>query len=170
MQQRPLQYELKRLTKTAIPRALEKAERYRLLNEPTEAESICQDILAVEPDNQQALVVLLLALTDQFESGLATKEARDLVPRLASEYERAYYSGIICERQAKARLEHGGPGSGPAAYEWMREAMTWYEKAEAVRPPGNDDAMLRWNTCARMLMRSPRMTPPQKETVEPELE
>ena len=53
-------YELKRLTKEAVPRALEKAERYRLLNEPTEAESICQDILRVEPDNQPALVVLLL--------------------------------------------------------------------------------------------------------------
>jgi len=48
--------ELKRLHKDAIPAALEKAERYRLLNEPGEAESICLDILAVDPDNQRALI------------------------------------------------------------------------------------------------------------------
>jgi hypothetical protein len=163
-------YELKRLSKEAVPRALEKAERYRLLNEPTEAESICQDILAVDPENQQALVVLLLALTDQFERGLAVKEAREILPRLRDEYERAYYAGIICERQAKARLAHGGPGSGFAAYEWLREAMDWYHKAEAIRPAGNDDAMLRWNTCARAFIHNPRLVPPPRETIEPELE
>jgi hypothetical protein len=163
-------YELKRLSKEAVPRALEKAQHYRLLNEPTQAESICQDILAVEPDHQQALVVWLLALTDQFERGLAVKEAREILPRLQGEYERAYYAGIICERQAKARLEHGGPGSGFAAYEWLREAMDWYHKAEAIRPAGNDDAMLRWNTCARALMRNPRLAAAPRETVEPQLE
>ena len=163
-------YELKRLSKEAVPRALEKAQHYRLLNEPTQAESICQDILAVEPDHQQALVVWLLALTDQFERGLAVKEAREILPRLRDEYERAYYAGIICERQAKARLEHGGPGSGFAAYEWLREAMDWYHKAEAIRPAGNDDAMLRWNTCARALMRNPRLAPPPREPLEPQLE
>ena len=92
------------------------------------------------------------------------------MPRLQGEYERAYYSGIICERQAKARLEHGGPGSGFAAYEWLREAMDWYHKAEAIRPAGNDDAMLRWNTCARALMRNPRLAPPPREPLEPQLE
>jgi len=164
-------YELKRLSSEAVPRALEKAERYRLLNEASEAESICQDVLGVDPGNQQALVILLLALTDQFEHGLAVKEAREILPRLTDEYERAYYAGIVCERQAKARLAHAGPGSGVAAYEWFREAMGWYEKAEAIRPPGNDDAMLRWNTCARTLMRSPhQLSPAPKETIEPELE
>jgi hypothetical protein len=29
--------------------------------------------------------------------------------------------------------------------------MTWYEKAEAARPAGNDDAILRWNACLRLL-------------------
>ena len=53
--------ELKSLHKDAIPAALEKAERYRLLNEPGEAESICLDILHVDPENQQAIVTLLLA-------------------------------------------------------------------------------------------------------------
>jgi hypothetical protein len=163
-------FEPKRLSPEAIPRALEKAERYRLLNEPAQAESICQDILALEPDNQAALVMWLLALTDQFEHGLAVKEAREILPRLADPYERAYYEGLVCERQAKARLEHGGPGSGFAAYEWLRDAMGWYEKAEELRPPGNDDAMLRWNTCARMLDRNPHLAPSPRESLEPELE
>src|SRR2546423_6086189 len=129
-------YELKRLSKEAVPRALEKAQHYRLLNEPTQAESICQDILAVEPDHQQALVVWLLALTDQFERGLAVKEAREILPRLQGEYERAYYAGIICERQAKARLEHGGAGAGFAAHEWLRQATGLDHPGEALPPAG----------------------------------
>ena len=64
-----LYFELKPLSKSAIPAAIQKAERYRLLNEPQEAESICLDILAIDPDNREAPVVLLLALTDQFDEG-----------------------------------------------------------------------------------------------------
>ncbi len=45
-------YELKPLLKTAVPAALEKANHYRLLNEAVEAESICLDIIEIEPDNQ----------------------------------------------------------------------------------------------------------------------
>ena len=163
-------FELKRLSPEAIPRALEKAERYRLLNEPSQAESICQDILAIDPDHQEALVMRLLALTDQFDRGLAVKDARDIVPRLKDPYERTYYEGLVCERQAHARLEHGGPGSGFAAYEWLRDAMTCYEKAETLRPAGNDDAMLRWNTCARLLAKNPHLATPPREPLEPELE
>src|SRR5205809_2184265 len=36
-----------------------KAERYRLLNEPGEAESICLDILVVDPENQHAIIMLI---------------------------------------------------------------------------------------------------------------
>lgn len=82
----------------------------------------------------------------------------------------AYYEGLICEREAKARLEHGGPGSGFAAYEWFCEATSCYEKTEALRPLGNDDAMLRWNACARTLMRSPQLAPAPRESLEPRLE
>src|SRR3989442_14486679 len=146
-------FELKPLSGAAIPAALQKAERYRLLNEAAEAESICRDVLRIEPENQQALVVLLLALTDQFGRGLphVLGQARQTLGRLQGEYERAYYAGIICERFAKAQLRHGRPGSGSFAYGTLREAMVWYEKAEAVRPAGNDDALLRWNTCARII-------------------
>ena len=104
--------ELKQLHKDAIPAALEKAERYRLLNEPGEAESICLDILAVDPDNQRAIITLLLAFTDRFEKGYGVSETqtKELLSRVKSEYERAYYSGIIAERRAKTKLRQHTPG------------------------------------------------------------
>jgi hypothetical protein len=152
-------FELKTLSREAIPRSLEKAERYRLLNEAAEAESICLDILAVDPDHQPALVILLLARTDRMDEhlGLAAAEAEEVLPRLHGDYERAYYAGIICERRAKARLRHGGPGAEFAAYDCFRAAMRWYERAEALCPAGNDDATLRWNACARIMNGNPRL-------------
>jgi len=162
-------FELKRLSREAIPAALEKAMRYRLLNEPAEAESISQDVLRADPDNQQALVILLLALSDRFSKAYAVgvTQAQEILPRLRDPYERAYYAGIICERRAKARLHRGGPGCGFEAYEFLREAMAWYEKAQALRPPGNDDALLRWNACARIIMGN-RLAP--REEQRPELQ
>ena len=166
-------FELKPLSREAVARALEKAERYRLLNEPAEAESICEDVLKVAPGNEAAMITLLLALTDQFDDerrSEAAIRAREVVAGLEDEYARAYYSGIVCERRAKAQFKQGGPGSGSVAYESFRQAMAWYEKAEAVRPPGNDDALLRWNTCARILERSPSLVPAPQETFEQPLE
>jgi hypothetical protein len=164
-------FELKQLSAEAIPTALEKALRYRLLNDPAEAESICHDILRIDPENQQALVNLLLALTDRFGEGYAVgvTQAQEVLSHLQDEYERAYYTGIICERRAKARLSQGHPGSGHDAYELLREAMVWYEKAEAVRPAKNDDALLHWNTCARVIMGN-QLTPRAEENVELSLE
>ena len=163
-------FELKPILKEAIPRALEKAERYRLLNEPSEAESICRDILQVDPDNQQALITLLLAMTDQFHKGAAVNQSRELLPSIHGEYEKAYYAGIICERWGKVQLDHSVPGSGFIAYDLLREAMSWFEKAEAIRPPGNDDPILRWNACARILMKNPNIKPGPRETIELPLE
>jgi len=164
-----MMFELKSLSPEAVPRALAKAERYRLLNEPGEAESICLDALEADAENQQALVTLILALTDQFadEATTAVAEAWKFVERIRDEHDRAYYAGIIWERRAKARLRRGVPDCGPRAYEWLREAMTWYERAEAIRPSGNDDALLRWNTCARLLMRDHRLVPAAQEREEP---
>jgi hypothetical protein len=158
-------FELKTLSPEAVSRALAKAERYRLLNEPGEAESICLDALEVDPENNQAVVMLLLALTDQFAEDLPTAvgEALQLVERLRDPYERAYYSGIIWERRAKAQLHRGSLGLGPQVYACLREAMTWYERAELIRPPGNDDPLLRWNTCARLIMRDQRLVPAASE-------
>ena len=164
-------YELKPLSKAGIPAALAKAERYRLLNEAAEAESICRDVLRLEPENQPALVTLLLALTDQFGRGLpaVVNQAWEILARLQGDYERAYYAGIICERRAKGRLRQGGPGSGSFAYGSLGEAMAWYEKAEAIRPAGNDDALLRWNTCARIIS-DRQLEPGPEERSDPPLE
>jgi hypothetical protein len=153
-------YELKMLSKEAIPAALQKAERYRLLGEPYEAESICLDILQVEPDQQEALIMLLLALTDEFETEFnpAFTKARELLDRLGDAHCRAYYSGIISERRAKAHLTRGGPAAGQLAYQWLRKAMADYELALTQCSPGNQDALLRWNTCARILNENPHVT------------
>ena len=149
-------YELKPITRQSAPAALEKALRYRWLNEPSEAESICRDVLAVDPDNQDALVTLLLALTDQFESlfGEALVAAKHVLPRLEGEYERAYYEGIIYERWAKAQLDHGLPDE--AADHWLREALRCYERAEELSAADEPDAILRWNACVRELHRHAR--------------
>jgi len=145
-------FELKPLSKEAVPAALEKARHYRLLNEPGAAESICLDILQIDPENQEALVTLVLAMSDRFSRDYAIGDSRiqDYLSLLTDQYERAYYTGITYERRAKAALHRGGLGT----YELFRQAMEWFEKAEALRPPGNDDAILRWNGCARVIMRN----------------
>ena len=164
-------FQLKPIHKDAVNQALEKANHYRLLNEPGAAESICLDVLEIEPENQQALVMMLLALTDRLTKGYAVGAslAKEVLPRIKDEYHRAYYEGIICERQAKARLQQGGPGSGHDAYEWLRDAMECYERAEAIRPAGNDDPILRWNACARIIMRN-NLAPRATDASEPYLE
>ncbi|HEY8166602.1 MAG TPA: hypothetical protein VIF83_13705 [Gemmatimonadaceae bacterium] len=153
MDERSDELRLKPISRDAIPRAIQKAERYRLLNQSWAAESICLDILEVDPDNQQVLVMLVLALTD-LQSGVAqagVMRAKDYLARIRDDYQRTYYSGMIAERRGQALLAGGGIGSGAMAYDSIREAMEWYEKAEKIRPAGNDDAILRWNTCARLL-------------------
>jgi len=164
-------FQLKFLSHEGIAAALDKAERYRLLNEPREAESICLDVLEIEPENQKALVILILCITDRFDrrDSDAARHARELLPRLHDAYERVYYAGIILERQAKALLKRGTPGGGYQAYDWIRNAMDLFEEAEAIRPPGNDDALLRWNACARTIMRY-KLTQRQEDYVEPFLE
>ncbi|MFC1530804.1 hypothetical protein ACFL5T_00955 [Gemmatimonadota bacterium] len=157
---------LKELTPRSIGRSLDRAEHCRLRNEPWEAESICLDVLEVEPEHQEALVRLILSLTDQFQQDMSRLgEARAAVGRLKDEYALLYYSGIIEERAGKAHLTRNTPGSG--AYRSLQKAMEWYEKAEAIRPLENDDAILRWNTCVRQLTRLGHMEPVQEEPVSP---
>jgi hypothetical protein len=165
-----MEFELKSLSESAIPFALERAERYRLLNEPSQAESICLDILSIDRDNQTALITLLLALTDQFGGDASPARAREVLPALKGGYERAYYAGIISERSARARLKQGLRGANFVAYYEFLDAMRRYEEAEALRPGGNDDSILRWNTCARTLMRNHELRPQPEETVEPVLD
>ena len=161
-------FELKTLHPDAVPRALAKAERYRLLNEPNQAESICRDVLETDAANQEALTMLLLALTEQFtDDPKAFAEAARVAGQLRDDYDRAYYTGIVWERRAIAHLKHDGPILGAQVYDWLREAMTWFERAEAIRPAGNDDSLLRWNACARKIMRDHRLAPAVDERAEP---
>jgi hypothetical protein len=156
-------FEPKPISRDGIPAALAKAERYRLLNEPGEAESICLDVLQIEPDNQDAIVALLLSLTDQFphEAGTCASlaaRADGLLERLSDRYEREYYKGIIRERRAKAALQRDSFHASASAVGWLHDAMECFDRAEALKPAHNDDAVLRWNACARLLQRLPQAT------------
>ncbi len=167
--------ELKPLSADAVPVALAKAEHYRLLNEPEEAESICIDILEVDPEHQRALINLLLARTDQFDEGSPTllKQAREVLPRLRRAFDRAYYGGLICERQAKSLLRRRGRLSGFVAYEWFQYAFEQYQLAidhGGSRPAEVGDTTLRWNTCVRMIERHPHCAPAPEERAELGLE
>ena len=162
-------FELKRLSIAAIPGALAKAEHYRLLNEPEEAQSICEDVLRVDPSNRAAHVTLILALTDTFprgEAGVVTR-ARELVAALGAEYERAYYSGVVAERRARVLLDRGGPDRFVNAGDWLREAMRAFERADAVKPVDQDDALLRWNACARLFHQYPELMEADKDRTGP---
>jgi hypothetical protein len=161
--------ELKRLSRSAIPSALAKAERYRLLNEAEEAQSICEDVLHADPANADAVRTLILALTDSFphQDGKTVSRAQDLVAQLPSEYERAYFGGLVAERRARALLGKHGPGRALPAGDWLREAMRAFERAEAVKPTDNDDALLRWNACARLFHRHPELMTVDEERTAP---
>lgn len=165
---KPTQFELKLITRDGIPLALEKAVRYRLLNDPEQAESICRDILAVDGEHQETLRTLVLALTDQFtdnHSHSGARMARGFVEKLEDEYERAYYTGIVLEREARAFLRRQGVVRS-SAYEGFRHAMEWYEQAEHLRPPGSVDALLRWNSCVRTIV-AERLEPAPEEREQP---
>ena len=146
-------FNLKPLSKEAVVPALARAEHYRLLNQPGVAESICLDILNTDPGNQKAKIVLLLSLTDQFgQKHSKAKMAEDIANSLSDPYSKLYYLGIIHERQGNTALNSSIPGSGFDAYEWYLEAMDFYERADEINPSGNEDVVLRWNTCARIIM------------------
>lgn len=164
--------ELKRISKEGVPAALQKAHRYRVLNDSVAAESICLDVLAVDPANVEAIVMHVLAITDQFAAGHAADRARaeSAVTALKDPYRLAYYQGVICERWANGVLRRAGPRAGEMSYDWIAKALDWYAKAESLRPAGNDEAILRWNTCVRILQREPSVKPRDAETWEPSLE
>jgi tetratricopeptide (TPR) repeat protein len=146
-----VELKLKTISKDGIEEAFNKVELYRYLNEPEEAESICHDVLAIDPDNQMAQRLLGLTITDQFEGQADDRyaEVEKIFQGLKDRYESQYYMGLFQERRAKAQLRAGRPARG--LVESFREAMRYFEEAEKIRPPHNDDAILRWNRCARLL-------------------
>lgn len=161
-------FALKPISRDSVDGALARAERYRLLNEPHEAESICRDILEVDPANRQARISLVLALTDEIsqESG-AFASAIEAMSSLETEYDRTYYSGIAWERRAKASYAAGGVGTGGYVYDWTLRALRLFGEAEHLRSAGNDDAILRWNACVRFLTRHKELGPNMEEAPEP---
>ncbi|HVO63825.1 MAG TPA: hypothetical protein VMT53_23075 [Terriglobales bacterium] len=150
-----MQLKLKTISKSGIAQAITKGEIYRYLYEPEETESICRDILAVESDNQVALRMLGLALADQFcgRSSDRCLEAESVFQKLTDPYERLYCTGLLHERKAKAQLRAGEPLR--ILVPLLENAMACFEQAETIRPEGNDDSILRWNRCARILQNLP---------------
>jgi hypothetical protein len=146
-------FELKKLHPQAIPAAIEKAKQYRLLNEPSAAQSICLDILEVESENQEALVIIVLAMTDRLtrDYSIGDSQIQTYLSKITNQHERAYYTGIIYERRAKALLNKNSNGNEATIYELFRQAMEWFEKAEELSTDQNDNAILRWNQCARII-------------------
>ena len=146
-----MNYQLKSISRAGIAEALAKVELYRYLNEPEESESICRDILAVDPQQQLALRLLGLSITDQFTGGVSDRcrEGEEAFQRLADRYEQLYYTGLLQERRAKAQLRAGQLPH--AVYPLLERALECFGEAEKLRPAGNDDAILRWNRCVRLL-------------------
>ncbi len=157
--------DLKPLSSHAIPLALERAMRYRLLNDPWQAESICRDVLRTEADHQEALRILVMCMTDQFgqRGELGMHEVLAVVAKLQDPYQREYCTGIVHERQAGAALRRGSPHSGEIAYDLLHRAMESYEKAEANKPENNEDPILRWNACVRAIRRHRLQAAPQDQ-------
>jgi tetratricopeptide (TPR) repeat protein len=141
---------LKLLPARDLDAALQKANRYRDLNQPEEAESICKDILAVDPQHQAALRVLGLALTDRFAEpavGLF-EQAMEAFLHLKDKYDRTYHEGVAWERLGKAHLARG---EGHGALTALEHALDLFEEAEGMAPEGNSEAVLRFNRCVRLL-------------------
>src|SRR5215467_3552342 len=156
--------EFKTISKNGIAEALGKVQHYRYLNQAEEAESICRDILAADPENQMALRQLGLAITDQFTGSISDRfnEAHSCFEKLTNAYERSYYLGIVNERRAKAQLRAGH--RSPTLRASFESALSFFEEAERVRPPGNDDALLRWNRCLRLMQSIPELSREQEST------
>jgi tetratricopeptide (TPR) repeat protein len=149
--------EFKTISKSGIAEALAKVQHYRYLNQAEEAESICRDILVADPENQMALRQLGLAITDQFTGSVSDRfnEVHSCFEKLTNAYERSYYLGILNERRAKAQLRAGHHSHTLRAS--FGNALHYYEEAEKVRPQGNDDALLRWNRCLRLMQGIPEL-------------
>jgi hypothetical protein len=146
---------LKTISKSGIAEAIAKAELYRYLNEPEEAESICRDILVVDPNHALGLRMLGLSITDQFTGGPADRyaEVERIFQSLADPYERQYYTGLLCERRVKAQLRAGR--APHTLLPLLERALHCFGEAEKTHPAGNDDAILRWNRCVRLLQSQP---------------
>jgi tetratricopeptide (TPR) repeat protein len=152
-----MELKLKPIHLESIAAALAKAELYRNLNEPEEAESICHDILAIQPNNQAALRLIGLAITDLFTGDVSDRyeEVENFFRQLSDPYEQIYCLGLLYERRAKAQMRVGRPTQ--TLVQLFEEAMRHFAEAEKIRPTDNDESILRWNRCVRLLESLPRV-------------
>jgi|SRR6266481_343299 len=152
-----MERQFKTISRSGIAEALVKVQHYRYLNQSEEAESICRDILTADPENQMALRYLGLAITDQFTGSASDRfnEAHSCFNKLTNAYECSYYQGILNERRAKAQLRAGH--RAPSLLASFETALHFFEEAEKIRPKGNDDALLRWNRCIRLMQSIPEL-------------
>lgn len=164
-------FEIKKISKDSIPSALSRAKHYRLLNEPRQAESICRDILSVDTDHQDALLTLILSMTDQFgiNSNISSSETKELCKQLTNEYQRHYYRGLIEERLGRAALRRATPRVKHIAYEYYSKAMNFYQEAEKCHPEDNEESVLRWNACIRAIQEF-KLEPSSEDHIEPLLD
>ena len=148
---------LKSLSPKAIPGALGLASDSRQGGQSQTCESICLDVLQAEPGNQEALRLLVLSHADRFDAESTEHEmaARDAQSRLTGEYDRAFYDAYILHRSAQVAIASGSPSSARVVYALLARAMASYEDAERSRPEGNDDAILLWNACQRLMQATP---------------
>lgn len=165
--------DLKPISNEAIPAAHEKAKHYRLLNQPWHAESICRDILRTDPDNQPVIYTLVLAITDQFEEGKfksSLAKAMEMASKLTDKYHAEYCTGLIYERQALSAFKRRTPRAGYIAYEYLQRAMKHYELAENIQPSTDDESVLRWNACVRLIQKHNLKASPEERGTEPLLD
>ena len=155
-----MSYSLKHLSRANLEAAITRAAHYRDLNQPEEAESICRDVIDVDPANQPAWKILGLSLTDRFASGTVglLEEAVEAFGHLTEEYDRIYHVGVAWERAAKAHLERSEAHSAVTAFE---HALGLFEQAEGLRPD-SPDPILRWNRCVRLLSSHPALQAAQQ--------
>lgn len=148
------------IPKGNVQKAMERAEHYRLLNEPEQAESICRDIVSVDPENEKAWIHLLLSLSDQFPKDKedARKEATEALVHIKSDFLNHYYQGIIHERWGRANMKFGH--GHQAVMSWISKAMQSYQKAIELAPADDPDPTLRWNTCVRLMEKLSKSAPP----------
>ena len=158
-------FELKKISPQYISNALMKAEKYRYMNHPKTSESICRDVLEIKPEHQEAIILLIISISEQFADrkkySASLRNAQEWLPLIEDEYKKIYLSGLILERWAKANIHIL---AGADLYEFFQEAMDFYAKAEKIRPVEDESCILHWNLCIRLMELNPHIKPRQDES------
>ena len=152
--------ELKTLGADQVSSALAAAEQCRAGGEAETAESICTDILEVDPGNARAIELLLWSRVDLLGEGRygGVERAQEALALVQSDFERHYLEGVICEQQARFLIGKRGRHSSRVAYDWFRHAMDAFEEAARIAPD-RPEASLRWNACLRSIERDRHCAP-----------